>query len=64
MSDVEENHYMVSSQVKNAPILTFGKEKIEKTGQFSNYLLNQKFNQPISIAGMNPPTLYYPFGGI
>jgi hypothetical protein len=62
VSDVEENHSFVLAQIKDVPILTFGKGKIEKTGQFSIQALNEKFKQPIDIVGMHPPTLYYPFG--
>jgi hypothetical protein len=62
VSDIEENHPVVSTIIKSIPIITFGRDKIEKTGQFSNTALNQKFSKPISTVGLYPPTFYYPFG--
>ncbi len=61
ISDWEENHPIIAALVKDVPIITFGTEHIEKTGQFHNPRLNSVFNQPISLIGKSAPTLYYPF---
>lgn len=62
VSDLAENHAFIAAKVKDAPIITFGTEQIEKTGQFRNTELNNAFSQPVSLIGKHAPTLYYPFG--
>jgi hypothetical protein len=61
VTDWEENHPIVAALVKDVPIITFGAEYIEKTGQFRNSQLNNAFSQRISLVGKSAPTLYYPF---
>ena len=61
ISDLEQNHLLIAAAVKNVPIITFGSERIVKSGRFQKAELNNQFREPISLVGKIPPLLYYPF---
>jgi hypothetical protein len=61
IGDLEQNHPPIAAAVKNVPIITFGSQKIEKTGQFQKAELNKQFREPLSLVGKIPPLFYYPF---
>lgn len=58
---LEANRVTLLPMLGTHPLLTFDNSAIRKSGQFSQYELERKFSEPISLTGKHPPVSYYPF---
>jgi len=58
--DFENNHEDIKPTT-DFPIITFGKNTITKSNNFSETNLDGSFSKPTDITGMMPPLDYYPF---
>jgi hypothetical protein len=58
--DFENNHKDIMSTT-NFPIITFSKNTITKSNNFSETNLDSALSKPIDITEMMPPSDYYPF---
>jgi len=61
ISDLEENHRFNAYIAKIFPMITFGNNKVSKTGDFGEEKLNVAFEEPITLEDKIPPLSYYPF---
>jgi len=61
ISDLQENHLFLATISKHFPMITFGKHKLFRTGEFKEGTLNDAFSKPIDLVGKIPPLSYYPF---
>jgi len=62
VADVQKYHPAILPYVVDKfPVITFGKDEIFKTGDFSDKKINKAFDEPIPIEDKIPPLLYYPF---